>query len=79
MNNERRLLIQEIVGQLEQTNEKLRRVWMEEDGAYERRSAASKETETGASSREAIDDFELASDRIEEGCELLRNIVARAS
>lgn len=77
MNNERRLLLREIIEQLEQTNERLRKIWNEEDEAYERRTPASMETVMGATSNEAIDDMERASDSIEEGCEILRGVVAQ--
>jgi hypothetical protein len=76
MNNERRLLLREIIEQLEQTNERLRRMWNEEEKAYEGRTPASMETMAGAASKDSIDDLERASDSIEEGCEILRGIVA---
>jgi hypothetical protein len=76
MNDARRLLLQEIIEQLEQTNERLRRIWNEEEKAFENRTPASMETVLGATSKEAIDDFERAADSIEEGCEILRGILA---
>jgi hypothetical protein len=77
MNTERRLLLREIIEQLEQTNERLRKIWNEEDEAYERRTPASMETVIGVTSNEAIDCMERASESIEEGCEILRGIVAQ--
>jgi hypothetical protein len=77
MNNERRLLLRELIEQLELANERLRKIWNEEEEAYERRTPASMETVMGATSHEAIDHMERASDSIEEGCEILRGIVAQ--
>jgi hypothetical protein len=79
MNAERRILIREITAQFEQINERLRKIWNEEEEQYESRSSASKETVEGLASFEAIDDLERASDSIEEGCEILRGIVASGS
>jgi hypothetical protein len=77
MNSERRLLLREIVAQIEQAQEKLRKIWVEEEESYETRITASKETARGTISREAIEGFEGALDSIEEGCEILRGIVAQ--
>jgi hypothetical protein len=77
MNSERRLLLKEIVAQLEQAEEKVRKIWVEEEESYETRTIASKETAVGIISKEAIEDFERALDSIEEGCEILRGIVAQ--
>ena len=77
MNSERRLLLKEMVAQLEQIEEKLRGIWIDEEESYEARTPASKETEQGVASQEATKDFERAFDSIEEGCEILRGIVGQ--
>ena len=77
MNDERRLLIKEKLVQLEQMKESLHNLWIEEEASYESRSTASKETDQGVASKEAIEDFDRALDSIEERCEILRGIVAK--
>jgi hypothetical protein len=77
MNNERRLLLKEIVEQLEQAEERVRKIWVEEEERYETRITASKETASGITSKGAIGDFERALDLVERGCEILRGIVAQ--
>ena len=47
MNKERRLLLKEIVAQLERAEERVREVWNEEERNYDQRTLATKETEQG--------------------------------
>jgi hypothetical protein len=63
--------------QLEQIDERLLRISDKEEASYEARTIRSLETPQGTASKAAIEDIERARDSIEEGCEILRVIVAQ--
>ena len=78
MNKERRLLLKEIVADLERAEGRLREIWVEEERNYDQRTLATKETEQGVRSKEAIEQLEQASDSIEEACEAIRQVIESA-
>jgi hypothetical protein len=55
MNKERRLLLKEIVADLERAEGRLRKIWVEEERNYDQRTLATKETDQGVRSKEAIE------------------------
>ena len=75
MNKERRLLLKEIVAQLERAEERVREIWNEEERNYDQRTLATKETDQGVRSKEAIEQLEQASDSIEKACEAIRQVI----
>jgi hypothetical protein len=75
MNKERRLLLKEIVADLERTEGRLRKIWVEEERNYDQRTLATKETDQGVRSKEAIEQLEQASDSIEKACEAIRQVI----
>jgi hypothetical protein len=77
MNDERRLLLKEIITQLEQIDERLLKIAVEEEDSLEARTIGSLETPQGTASKAAIEDIESARESIEEGCETVRGLVAR--
>jgi hypothetical protein len=76
MNNERRHLLKEIITQLEQIDERLLRISDKEEASYKARTIGSRETPQVAASKAALEDIDRARDSIEDGCEILRGIVA---
>jgi hypothetical protein len=75
MNSERRLQLKEIVTQLERAEERVREIWNEEERNYDQRTLATKETEQGIRSKEAVKQLEQASESIEEACEAIRQVI----
>jgi hypothetical protein len=75
MNKERCLLLKEIVADLERTEGRLRKIWVEEERNYDQRTLATKETDQGVRSKEAIEQLEQASDSIEKACEAIRQVI----
>jgi hypothetical protein len=75
MNSERRLLLKEIVAQLERAEERVREIWNEEERNYDQRTLATRETEQGIRSKEAVEHLEQASESIEEACEAIRQVI----
>ena len=75
MNKERRLLLKEIVADLERAEGRLREIWVEEERNYDQRTLATKETEQGVRSKEAIEQLEEASDCVEKACEAIRQVI----
>jgi len=53
----------------------VREIWIEEERNYDQRTLATKETNQGVRSKEAIEQLEQASDSIEEACEAIRQVI----
>jgi hypothetical protein len=75
MDQARRERLRELVRILEPVQEEIHDIWLDEEGAFDRRSAPSKETESGQISIEAIDCLEGAVSDIESAITNLREAV----
>jgi hypothetical protein len=79
MDQVRRERIREIIRFLESTQNEVDDIWLDEEGAFENRSAPSKETQLGQLSSAAIDSLENAVDQLQLAIANLRDAIGDES
>ena len=75
MNDGRGERIRELIRTLEGAPERVRAIWMEEEGAFDDRSPPSKETESGYTSENAVHYLEEATTEIQGAIECMQYAV----
>jgi hypothetical protein len=75
MDQARRERIRELMRILEPIQNEIHDIWLDEEGAFDRRSTPSRETQSGQTSSEAIDSLSEAVDGIDTAITNLREAI----